>query len=64
MKQTKYKTILLLGLYSYAKACDACKLQQPKITQDFTHGTGPESNWNWFIVILITIIIIYIILFV
>ena len=60
MKQTKYKTILLLGLYSsYTKACDACKLQQPKITQDFTHGTGPESNWDWFIVILITIITLY-----
>lgn len=34
----------------YAFACDTCKLRQPKVTQDFTHGTGPESNWDWFIV--------------
>ncbi|MCA4777048.1 hypothetical protein [Empedobacter stercoris] len=60
MRQIKYKIGLLLLLgYGYAKACDACKLQQPKITQDFTHGTGPESNWDWFIVILITIITLY-----
>ena len=37
-------------------ACDACKLQQPKITQNFTHGVGPTSQWDWLIVAVITII--------
>lgn len=34
----------------YTFACDACKLRQPKVTKEFTHGTGPESDWDWFIV--------------
>lgn len=34
-------------------ACDACQLQQPKITQNFTHGTGPQSDWDWFIVVIV-----------
>ncbi|MFC4380820.1 hypothetical protein [Chryseobacterium bernardetii] len=53
-------TVLAGVLFSvYAYACDACKLQQPKVTRNFTHGTGPESNWDWFIVgvvILITVL--------
>ncbi len=31
-------------------ACNACEKQQPKITQGITHGTGPDSNWDWLIV--------------
>ncbi len=39
-------------------ACPACEKQQPKITQGFTHGAGPESNWDWVIIAVITIITI------
>ncbi|MDV3508391.1 hypothetical protein CMU89_00890 [Elizabethkingia anophelis] len=59
MKNTRrYKILLILFLGNFAFGCDTCKLQQPKITRNFTHGTGPESNWDWFIVgvvILITL---------
>lgn len=50
-------TLILWG--SYALACDACQLRQPEVTKDLTHGTGPESSWDWFIVgivILITVL--------
>ncbi|MBE4948019.1 hypothetical protein [Chryseobacterium culicis] len=42
----------------YTFACDTCKLRQPKVTQDFTHGTGPESDWGWFIVGIVAAITI------
>ena len=56
---TKILTSFLMLFANYILACDACKLQQPKITKDLTHGAGPESDWDWFIVgivILITVV--------
>jgi len=56
------KNIIILSLFLFANyllACDACKLQQPEVTRNLTHGTGPETNWDWFIVgivILITVV--------
>ena len=44
---------------NFAFACDACKLQQPKITQGFTHGSGPESKWDWWIIGVIAAITFY-----
>lgn len=44
---------------TFAFACEACKLQQPKITQSFTHGTGPESKWDWLIIGIIAVITVY-----
>lgn len=46
----------MLISYQLIMACDACKKQQPKITQGFTHGAGPESNWDWVIIIIISAI--------
>ena len=54
--------LVFLLLFSTVGACDACKLQQPKVTRGITHGTGPESNWDWFIVgviIIITLLTLY-----
>ena len=56
MKKIRY-TLLLVFLGSlWYRACDACKLQQPKVTQELTHGTGPGSYWDWVIVALIAVI--------
>ncbi|GAB0157743.1 hypothetical protein CHRYSEOSP005_30250 [Chryseobacterium sp. Alg-005] len=41
---------------TYVFACDACRLQQPNVTRNLTHGTGPESNWDWFIIIIVILI--------
>ncbi len=46
----------LLFLNGALWACPACEKNQPKITQGLTHGTGPESNWDWVIIAVITII--------
>ena len=53
------KTLLMLlfiGLSNFVFACAACEKQQPKITRGFTHGIGPQSNWDWVIVAVITVI--------
>ena len=52
-------TLIFLFIVNFAFACDACKLQQPKVTQGFTHGTGPESKWDWLIVAIIAVITVY-----
>ncbi len=51
-------SLALFFIQSIALACDACKKQQPKITQSFTHGSGPQSNWDWVIIAIITVITI------
>lgn len=37
-------------------ACPVCEKQQPEITQGLTHGVGPQSNWDWVIIAVITLI--------
>jgi hypothetical protein len=44
-------TILLTRQVVFA--CDVCKKQQPKVLQGITHGTGPQSNWDYVIVIAV-----------
>ena len=39
-----------------AMACPICEKQQPKVLQGITHGAGPQSNWDWLIIAIITII--------
>lgn len=49
--------ILLFVLFlQLAEACPVCEKQQPKITQGLTHGAGPQSNWDWVIIAVITLI--------
>lgn len=31
-------------------ACEVCKKQQPKILKGITHGTGPQSDWDYVVV--------------
>jgi heme/copper-type cytochrome/quinol oxidase subunit 2 len=50
--------IVLVLITNISWACDACKKLQPSITKDLTHGTGPESFWDWIWVIIILIIAI------
>ena len=58
MKNKKILFVALSMLSIFSWACDACNLRQPKITRNITHGTGPESNWDWFLVGLIALITI------
>ena len=53
----KYFILFLLTLFfQLASACPLCDKQQPKITQGLTHGVGPQSNWDWIIIAIITAI--------
>lgn len=54
----KLGLILLLGIETMSKACEACELQQPKLTRGLTHGAGPQSNWDWVLVAIMTVITI------
>ncbi len=47
---------VFIAIANFAFACDACKLQQPKITKNITHGTGPDGNMDWLIVGIVGII--------
>lgn len=51
--------LLLLGFETMSKACEACELQQPAITRGLTHGTGPQSQFDWIWVVLSAIITVY-----
>jgi len=60
----KYIVALLLGMTcQFTFACEACKKQQPRITQGITHGAGPASNWDWLIVAIVAVIAIVSLLF-
>ncbi len=53
MKKRIILFLLLLFAQGILLACPACEKQQPAITQGITHGAGPQSNWDWVIIILI-----------
>lgn len=49
-------SLILLLTAQIVFACPVCEKQQPKITQGLTHGTGPQSNWDWVIIAIISLI--------
>lgn len=56
--QLKYPGLLLIMLLAHGStwACEVCQKQQPKVTQGLTHGAGPQSNWEWVIIGVISAI--------
>jgi uncharacterized protein HemY len=44
-------------------ACPACTSQQPKILRGITHGTGPENNWDYVIVLAAVAVVLFTLLF-
>lgn len=54
MKTRTSLILLLLLVVQVVAACPVCEKQQPKITQGITHGAGPQSNWDWVIIAVIT----------
>jgi hypothetical protein len=43
-----------------AFACEACKKQQPKFLRGITHGSGPDSGWDYVIVAVMVVITLYV----
>lgn len=58
--EIKYIVALLSTLFMHVTAwsCEVCEKQQPKVTQGLTHGAGPQSNWDWVIIGVVTAITI------
>jgi len=56
------KKIVLLLLFVIASAqvwaCPACEKQQPKLLRGITHGTGPETGWDYIIIGITTAIVL------
>ncbi len=41
---------LLILLSASGYACPVCDQRQPKLLRGITHGTGPDSNWDYLII--------------
>lgn len=55
----KYLMLLLFGFAGFsAFACSVCEKQQPKMLQGITHGTGPQSDWDYVIIWAVAIIVV------
>ena len=64
MKNLKQKlTLLFLLIINFSWACEACKLAQPPITRSWTHGAGPTGTVDWIIVSVVSVIILYTLVF-
>lgn len=45
-----------LGYGSLSYACSACEKQQPELLRGITHGTGPQSQFDYFIIWIMVVI--------
>lgn len=55
------KTVFLFSftlMHLVTQACEVCKKQQPKVLRGITHGTGPQSDWDYVIVGCMVIIVV------
>lgn len=50
--------ILFLLLHAQAIGCELCEAQQPKILRGITHGSGPQGNSDYVIVIVAALFVI------
>ena len=57
MKRLIVLSILLMN-HIAALACQVCERQQPKALRGITHGAGPQSEWDYVIVVTISMIVI------
>ncbi|MCF0039714.1 hypothetical protein [Dyadobacter fanqingshengii] len=56
-------TLLLILIRLVSLACPVCDQRQPKVLKGITHGTGPESNWDYVIIITAIAIVIFTLFF-
>lgn len=62
MKKTLL-TGLVAFLYLTAMACPVCEKQQPKFLKGITHGAGPDSNWDYVIIWITGVIVLFCLFF-
>lgn len=54
--------LLIISIKINAVACDACDKQQPKLLRGITHGSGPDSDWDYLIVGIMVVITLYVLI--
>lgn len=52
-------TLCLLLSSLWLLACPVCDRNQPKILKGITHGTGPDSKWDYLIIAIVLIIVAF-----
>lgn len=50
-------TSVFMILQIAAVACEVCKRRQPKVLRGITHGAGPQSEWDYVIVGITSLIV-------
>ena len=53
---------ILIFINFYAYSCPVCERSQPRILKGITHGSGPQSNWEYISVwgmIIITLVTLF-----
>ena len=63
MKKKISLTTLLLWIAVAGIACPVCEKNQPKVLRGITHGTGPQSNWDYVIIWSVVIIVAFTLFF-
>jgi hypothetical protein len=52
-------TIALIFSNIISFACPTCEKAQPKLFRGITHGAGPDSNWDYVIIGITAVIVLY-----
>lgn len=50
-------TLVFMSAVVAGWACPVCEKQQPKVLRGVAHGAGPDNNWDYLIVGVITVIV-------
>ncbi|MEQ7799926.1 hypothetical protein ABDJ41_08925 [Pedobacter sp. ASV1-7] len=58
-----FLTGFVLLMYITAMACPVCEKQQPKLLKGITHGAGPDSNWDYVIISIMAVIVLFCLFF-
>ncbi len=53
--------ILITGLITIA--CPTCEITQPRYLRGITHGTGPQSNWDYIITWAMVVVVLFTLFF-
>ncbi len=59
MKKIIIGILVFLSASFAAIACPVCERNQPAILKGITHGSGPDSQWDYLIVTIAVVIVLY-----
>ncbi len=58
MMKKLFTSVLALLCAMPMWACEACKMQQPKLLRGITHGTGPQSGFDMPIIYVSAVVVL------